>query len=72
MRDVTAELKDLRLHGMATAWMDLMAQGESSVATSKWLIEHLLREEHTDWAMRSVSHHEQWPSASVTSRSGGL
>ncbi len=56
MRDVTAELKDLRLHGMATAWMDLMAQGESSVATSKWLIEHLLREEHTDRAMRSVSH----------------
>ena len=56
MRDVTAELKDLRLHGMATAWTDLMAQGESSTATSKWLIEHLLREEHTDRAMRSVSH----------------
>ena len=56
MRDVTAELKDLRLHGMATAWPDLMAQGESSTATSKWLIEHLLREEHTDRAMRSVSH----------------
>jgi DNA replication protein DnaC len=56
MRDVTTEFKDLRLHGMATAWTDLMAQGESSVATSKWLIEHLLREEHTDRAMRSVSH----------------
>lgn len=56
MRDVTAELKDLRLYGMANAWTDLMAQGESSVATSKWLIEHLLREEHTDRAMRSVSH----------------
>jgi DNA replication protein DnaC len=41
---------------MANAWTDLMAQGESSVATSKWLIEHLLREEHTDRAMRSVSH----------------
>jgi DNA replication protein DnaC len=56
MRDVTAELKELRLHGMANAWTDLMAQGESSTATSKWLIEHLLREEHTDRAMRSVSH----------------
>ena len=56
MRDVSAELKDLRLHGMATAWTDLMAQGGSSVTTSKWLIEHLLREEHTDRAMRSVSH----------------
>lgn len=56
MRDVTTELRDLRLHGMANAWTDLMTQGESSVATSKWLIEHLLREEHTDRAMRSVSH----------------
>jgi len=56
MRDVTAELKALRLHGMASAWTDLMAQGTSSTASSKWLIEHLLREEHTDRAMRSVSH----------------
>ena len=56
MRDVTAELKELRLHGMASAWTDLMAQGTSSTAASKWLIEHLLREEHTDRAMRSVSH----------------
>src|SRR5213596_1074090 len=56
MRDVTAELKDLRLHGMVSAWTDLMDQGESAVASSKWLIEHLLRAEHTDRAMRSVSH----------------
>lgn len=56
MRDVTTELKDLRLHGMVSAWTDLMAQGESSVASSKWLIEHLLRAESTDRAMRSVSH----------------
>jgi DNA replication protein DnaC len=56
MRDVTTELKDLRLHGMVSAWTDLMGQGESAVASSKWLIEHLLRAEHTDRAMRSVSH----------------
>jgi DNA replication protein DnaC len=56
MRDITAELKALRLHGMASAWMDLMAQGTSSTASSKWLIEHLLQQEHTDRAMRSVSH----------------
>jgi DNA replication protein DnaC len=56
MRDVTVELKELRLHGMATAWMDLMAQGASATASSKWLIEHLLQQEHTDRAMRSVSH----------------
>lgn len=56
MRDVITELKELRLHGMASAWTDLMDQGETSAASSKWLIEHLLRAEHTDRAMRSVSH----------------
>ena len=56
MRDVAAELKDLRLLGMLSAWDELMAQGEDSVASSKWLIEHLLRAENTDRAMRSVSH----------------
>ena len=54
--DVTTELKELRLHGMASAWTDLTAQGETSTASSKWLIEHLLQAEHTDRAMRSVSH----------------
>ena len=56
MRDVITELKELRLHGMASAWTDLMDQGETSAASSKWLVEHLLRAEHTDRAMRSVSH----------------
>jgi DNA replication protein DnaC len=55
-RDVATELKELRLHGMVGAWTDLMAQGESQVASSKWLIEHLLQAEHTDRAMRSISH----------------
>jgi DNA replication protein DnaC len=55
-RDVTTELKELRLYGMVSAWTDLMAQGETSVGSSKWLIEHLLQAEHTDRAMRSVSH----------------
>ena len=56
MRDVALELKELRLHGMADAWADLAAQGEGGVGSSQWLIEHLLRAEHTDRAMRSVSH----------------
>jgi len=56
MRDLSTELKELRLHGMADAWTDLVAQGEHAVSSSKWLIEHLLRAEHTDRAMRSVSH----------------
>ena len=54
MRDITSELKELRLHGMASAWSDLTEQGETSTASSKWLIEHLLQAEATDRAMRSV------------------
>jgi DNA replication protein DnaC len=56
MRDIATELKELRLQGMAIAWSELMAQGESTTASSRWLIEHLLQEEHTDRAMRSVRH----------------
>lgn len=56
MRDITKELKDLRLYGMASAWTDLLDQGTSSTASSSWLIEHLLQAESTDRAMRSVRH----------------
>jgi DNA replication protein DnaC len=56
MIDVTTELKELRLHGMSVAWKDLMDQGTTSTESSRWLIEHLLQAEHTDRAMRSVSH----------------
>jgi DNA replication protein DnaC len=54
--DVATELQELRLHGMVGAWTDLMAQGDASTASSKWLLEHLLQAEHTDRAMRSVRH----------------
>jgi DNA replication protein DnaC len=57
MRDVAAELKDLRLHGMASAWGDLVSQGTAtSLDSSRWLIEHLLHAETTERAMRSVSY----------------
>jgi DNA replication protein DnaC len=49
-------LKALRIYGMVAAWTDLIAQGESSIAASTWLIEHLLQAEETDRAMRSVRH----------------
>jgi len=52
--DVAAELKELRLHGMAGAWADLTAQGTAAMDSSRWLIEHLLQAEATDRAMRSV------------------
>jgi DNA replication protein DnaC len=56
-RDVTVELKQLRLHGMAGAWSDLVELGTNAgVDSSRWLIEHLLQAEATDRSMRSVSH----------------
>ena len=55
MRDIAAELKELRLQGMASALTDLTKQDEGAIATSQWLIEHLLQAEHTDRAMRSVN-----------------
>lgn len=57
MRDVTAEFKSLRLHGMAQAWEELNEQGKNlGIDTSRWLIERLLQAEVTDRAMRSVCH----------------
>ncbi len=57
MRDITAELKTLRLYGMASAWSDLTAQGgHATLDTSRWLIEHLLQAESTDRGIRSISY----------------
>ncbi len=57
MRDLTAELKQLRLHGMAAAWSDLIEPGANvGLEDSRWLIEHLLQAEVTDRGLRSVSH----------------
>jgi DNA replication protein DnaC len=57
MRDVMVELKQLRLHGMAGAWGDLVEQGSSAgLDSARWLVEHLLQAEGTDRAIRSISH----------------
>ena len=40
MRDITAELKELRLYGMASAWEEVAADANGlGVQTSRWLIE---------------------------------
>jgi len=43
-REISIELKELRLHGMAGAWDELTTkEGKSTdvgVQTSRWLIEH--------------------------------
>jgi hypothetical protein len=56
MGDLMVELKELRLHGMACAWEELVSQGDAATASSKWLLEHLLQQEHVDRAVRSVNH----------------
>jgi DNA replication protein DnaC len=54
-RDLIADLKALRLHGMVDAWSDLAAQGQSvDIERSRWLLDHLLQAEYTDRAMRSI------------------
>lgn len=57
MRDIAAEFKSLRLHGMASAWEDFVAQGDSlTLQTSRRLIENLLQSEHADRHVRSISY----------------
>ena len=61
MRELAVELKQLRMHGMAGAWADLVEQGGgggggAALESSRWLLEHLLQAETSDRAMRSVSH----------------
>jgi DNA replication protein DnaC len=61
MRELAVELKQLRMHGMASAWANLVVQGAgggsgTALDSSRWLLEHLLQAETTDRAMRSVSH----------------
>ena len=56
MRDLIAELKELRLLGRVSAWEELVGNGQSCrVDSSRWLIEYLLQAEHTDRTMRSIS-----------------
>ena len=55
--DVQAQLKALRLNGMAAAWADLLEHGgDTPLAASRWLVEHLLQAEDADRAMRSIAH----------------
>lgn len=61
MRDLVKELKDLRLHGMAQSYEELVTQGHASVQASAWLLQHLLESEVTDRHIRSI--HNQMTAA---------
>jgi DNA replication protein DnaC len=55
MRDIGAELKGLRLYGMAGAWGELNArETDPGIQSARWLIERLLDAEGTDRSMRSI------------------
>ncbi|MBY8965725.1 MAG: IS21-like element helper ATPase IstB [Polycyclovorans sp.] len=55
MTDLIAELKALRLYGMASSYADLLENGGgATISASEWLIKHLLQAETTDRAMRSI------------------
>jgi len=57
MRDLVAELKSLRLYGMAGAWAEIVAVGDSAgIQSSRWLIEHLLQAEDADRHIRSITY----------------
>ena len=56
MTEVVAELKALRLHGMAATWSELTEQNNAELERSRWLVEQMLRAEASDRATRSVSH----------------
>jgi hypothetical protein len=57
MSDIAAQLKALKLHGMAAGYGDLIEQGGSaSLQISEWLIKHLIDAETTDRAIRSIGY----------------
>jgi len=54
--DIAAELKGLRLYGMAAAWDEIASANNIESQTSRWLIEHLLQAEHADRHARSINY----------------
>lgn len=54
--DIAAELKSLRLYGMAAAWDEIASANSIESQTSRWLIEHLLQAEHADRHARSINY----------------
>ena len=53
--EIVTQLKALRLHGMAATWAELHESSADQLEGSRWLIEHLLRAEAADRAVRSVN-----------------
>ncbi|MCW0111773.1 IS21-like element helper ATPase IstB [Burkholderia pseudomallei] len=55
MSELLATLKDLKLYGMASAYVELLAQHDSMALTNDhWMLKHLVQAEQEDRAMRSI------------------
>ena len=55
MSEVIAELKALKLYGMAQSYGELLQHGgTAAMQAAHWLIEHLLEAERTDRALRTI------------------
>lgn len=58
MSDIINQLKALKLQGMAECYADLKSQGAcgatASLASSEWLLQHLLQAEASDRGIRSI------------------
>ena len=53
---IVTDFKALRLHGMASTWVDLVEQNNGEPEASRWLVEQMLRAGTTERATRSVGH----------------
>jgi DNA replication protein DnaC len=59
MLDIEAELKSLKLYGMATAYAEVADQGGTLLQTSEWLLRHLLQAETEDRHICSIRYQLQ-------------
>jgi len=59
MRDLEAELKSLKLFGMASAYAEVASERGAVLQSSEWLIWHLLQAEIEDRHIRSIRYQLQ-------------
>ena len=59
MHDLEAELKSLKLFGMAAAYAEVASQGGAKLQSSEWLLWQLLQAEIEDRHIRSIRYQLQ-------------
>jgi DNA replication protein DnaC len=59
MHDIEAELKSLKLYGMAAGYAEVASQGGAVLQSSEWLLRHLLQAEVEDRHIRSIRYQLQ-------------